>query len=201
MTAAARHLVAIGATPLQGGLPLVYEGADMATVSPSRRVCVAAVVAVLALAARAMAGVGLPAPEITADTWLNAPPQRRADLQGKVTLVEFWTFGCYNCRNVEPHVKEWHAKYAARGLVVIGVHTPETAYERDVENVKRYVAEQQLAYPVAIDTNSGTWERYGNRAWPAWYVIDKHGIIRHVHVGEGAYAETAHEIEALLDER
>ena len=146
------------------------------------------------------AGVGMPAPEVTAETWLNSKPQRLADLHGKVTLVEFWTFSCYNCRNVEPHVKQWHTKYGARGLVVIGVHTPETEYERDIHNVSRYVEEHGLQYPVAIDNGAATWSRYGNQAWPAWYLIDKHGIIRHVHVGEGEYAQTEREIEALLAE-
>ena len=90
----------------------------------------------VSIATPVKAGIGMPAPEIAAETWLNSKPQRLADLRGKVTLVEFWTFGCYNCRNVEPHVKQWHQKYGNLGLVVIGVHTPETAYERDVHNVK-----------------------------------------------------------------
>jgi thiol-disulfide isomerase/thioredoxin len=161
-------------------------------------VLVTAALGAAALTMPTAAGVGRPAPEITAETWLNAPPQRLADLHGRVVLVEFWTFGCYNCRNVEPHVIEWYRKYAQQGLVVIGVHTPETAYERDVENVKRYVREHALPYPVAIDTDSTVWSRYDNHAWPAWFLIDKQGTIRHVHVGEGGYAETEREIEALL---
>lgn len=160
-----------------------------------------AVVGAVVIATTTDGRVGAPAPEITASTWLNSPPKAVADLRGKVALVEFWTFGCYNCRNVEPHVKEWNRKYAERGLVVIGVHTPETAYERDVANVRRYVHEHDLSYAVAIDGDSTTWERYGNHAWPAWYLIDKRGVIRHVHVGEGAYAETEREIEALLTEQ
>jgi thiol-disulfide isomerase/thioredoxin len=160
-----------------------------------------ALLAAVSLATPVNAGIGMPAPEIAAETWLNSKPLRPADLLGKVTLVEFWTFGCYNCRNVEPHVKEWYRKYGARGLVVIGVHTPETAYERDVHTVSRYVEEHGLLYPVAIDNASATWTRYGNHAWPAWYLIDKHGIIRHVHVGEGEYAETEREIETLLVEQ
>lgn len=146
------------------------------------------------------ADAGTPAPEIAASAWLNSGPTRLQDLRGKVALIEFWTFGCYNCRNVEPHVKAWAGAYADRGLVVIGVHTPETAYERDVENVGRYVREHGLSYSVAIDDDFTTWQRYGNHAWPAWYLIDKHGIIRYAHVGEGAYAETEHEIKILLSE-
>ena len=166
----------------------------------ARCVLLFALLIAVSIATPANAGIGIPAPEISAETWLNTKPQRLADMRGKVALVEFWTFGCYNCRNVEPHVKEWHRKYGDRGLVVIGVHTPETAYERDVHNVNRYVEEHGLLYPVAIDNDSTTWTRYGNQAWPAWYLIDKHGIIRHVHVGEGEYAETEREIETLLAE-
>src|SRR2546425_10361831 len=91
------------------------------------------------------------APEISAQAWINTEPKHVVDLTGKVTLLEFWTLGCYNCRNVEPHVKEWHRKYSDRGLVVIGVHSPETLAERDVATVKRYVREHGISYPVAID--------------------------------------------------
>ncbi len=154
----------------------------------------------LFVATHAMARVGQVAPELTASTWLNGGPQKLADLRGKVTLVEFWTFGCYNCRNVEPHVKQWQAKYASRGLVVIGVHTPETAYERNLDNVKNYVRDKHIDYPIVIDADSSIWSAYSNDAWPAWYLIDKRGLIRHVHVGEGAYDQTEREIEALLAE-
>jgi len=150
-----------------------------------------------ALAARATVA----APEITATAWLNSAPVRLADLKGQVALVEFWTFGCYNCRNVEPHVQEWHRKYSTLGLVVIGVHTPETAYERDVGNVERYIRDHNISYPVAIDSDFMTWQRYSNAAWPAWYLIDKRGIVRYAHVGEGAYAETVQQMEMLLAEK
>jgi thiol-disulfide isomerase/thioredoxin len=137
------------------------------------------------------------APEIAATNWLNSASVRLADLKGHVVLVEFWTFGCYNCRNVEPHIQEWHRKYGSVGLSVVGVHTPETAYER---NVKRYVHDHHLSYPIAIDTDFVVWRSYSNTAWPAWYLIDKHGTIRYTHVGEGAYAETERQIERLLGE-
>ena len=149
----------------------------------------------------ASGGIGQPAPEIAAQAWINSEPQRLADLHGKVTLVEFWTFGCINCRNVEPHVKEWQRKYVDHGLVVIGVHTPETSFERDPDNVERYVREHGITYPVAIDADFTTWKRFGNSAWPALYLIDKRGVVSLVHVGEGDYAETERRIEALLDER
>jgi len=166
-----------------------------------RSASLAIVLAAMTITGRVDAEIGLPAPEIRATAWLNSPPIAVAGAQGKVTLVEFWTFGCYNCRNVEPHVKDWYRKYAERGLQVIGVHAPETAYERDVDNVKHYLADHHIAYPVAVDGDFATWERYGTSAWPTWYLIDKHGVVRHVHVGEGAYAETEHEIEALLAEK
>ena len=141
-----------------------------------------------------------PAPEITAGRWLNSPPLHVADLHGKVVLVEFWTFACWNCQHVEPEVKRWHAAYANRGLTVIGVHTPELDYERDPANVEQYVREHGIAYPVALDTDSATWNRYANEAWPALYLIDRKGQIRYVRVGEGAYDETQRQIEALLAE-
>jgi thiol-disulfide isomerase/thioredoxin len=149
----------------------------------------------------AQSRVGIPAPEFTNEVWLNSEPKRLADIRSKVVLVEFWTFGCYNCRNVEPYVKEWHKKYASQGLVVIGVHSPEFSYEQDVENVKRYVQDHDIRYPVTIDNEFVTWDRFGNRYWPAFYLIDKQGIIRYVRFGEGGYAQTEDQIQTLLAER
>jgi thiol-disulfide isomerase/thioredoxin len=145
--------------------------------------------------------IGKPAPEIANTIWLNGKPVRMADLQGKVVMVEFWTFGCYNCRNVEPYVKQWHQQYVDQGFVVIGVHSPEFSHEREVENVKRYIKEHDIRFAVPIDNDFSTWNRYGNRYWPAMYLIDKRGIIRYVKIGEGGYAETKRHIEALLAER
>ena len=141
-----------------------------------------------------------PAPEITAGRWLNSSPRSLADLRGKVVLLEFWTFACWNCQHVEPEMKRWHAAYADRGLTVIGVHTPELDYEKDPANVERYVREHGITYPVAIDNDSATWDRYDNHAWPALYLIDRKGQIRYVRVGEGAYDETQRQIEMLLKE-
>ena len=149
---------------------------------------------------KAYAGVGMPAPEITGHNWLNSAPLALAGLKGKVVLLEFWTFGCYNCRNVEPYVKDWHQKYAGKGLVVIGVHAPEFSYERVLANVQRYVREHGISYPVAIDNDFDTWNRYNNRYWPAMYLIDKRGIIRYLRVGEGGYQKTEQQIQALLEE-
>ena len=142
-----------------------------------------------------------PAPEISAGRWINSAPLHLADLRGKVVLLEFWTFACWNCQHVEPEVKRWHATYADRGLTVIGVHTPELEEEKDPANVERYVREHGIAYPVAIDNEFATWDRYANRAWPALYLIDRRGQIRYVRVGEGAYEETQRQIEALLAEK
>ena len=136
------------------------------------------------------AGVGMQAPDIINETWLNSERLHLADLKGKVVMVEFWTFGCYNCRNVEPYVKQWHQTYADQGFVVIGVHSPEFSHEREVENVKRYIKEHDIRFAVPIDNDFSTWNSYGNRYWPAMYLIDKQGVIRHVRIGEGGYQET-----------
>lgn len=132
--------------------------------------------------------------------WLNSAPLRMADLRGNVVMVEFWTFGCYNCRNVEPYVKQWHQQYADQGFVVIGVHSPEFSHERQIENVKRYVKEHDIRFPVPIDNDFSTLNRYGNRYWPAMYLIDKRGIIRYIKIGEGGYGETERQIQVLLAE-
>lgn len=146
------------------------------------------------------AGVGMKAPDITNPTWLNSEPLHLADLKGKVVMVEFWTFGCYNCRNVEPYVKQWHEKYMSQGFVVIGVHSPEFSHEREIENVKRYLKEHDIRFAVPIDNDFSTWNKYGNRYWPAMYLIDKQGVIRHVRIGEGGYQETERLIQSLLAE-
>jgi len=146
------------------------------------------------------AGVGMKAPDIASQTWLNSDPIHLSDLKGKVVMVEFWTFGCYNCRNVEPYVKKWHQKYADQGLVVIGVHSPEFSYEHDLGQVTRYLREHDIRFPVPIDNDFSIWNRYGNRYWPAMYLIDKQGVIRYVRIGEGGYQETERLIQALLAE-
>jgi len=149
----------------------------------------------------ANAGVGMKAPDITNDTWLNSAPLHLQDLRGKVVMVEFWTFGCYNCRNVEPHVKSWFKTYADQGFLVIGVHSPEFSYEHDLSRVKQYIRDHDIPFPVSIDNDFSTWYRYGNRYWPAMYLIDKQGTIRYVRIGEGGYQETERLIQGLLAER
>lgn len=144
------------------------------------------------------ARVGRPAPEINNEVWLNSESLNLSDLKGKVVLVEFWTFGCYNCRNIEPYVKEWHQKYADEGLVVIAVHSPEFSYERSIERVTAYIRDNDIPYAVPIDNDFKTWKQFQNRYWPTLYLIDKQGVIQYVRIGEGAYAETEREIRRLL---
>jgi thiol-disulfide isomerase/thioredoxin len=141
------------------------------------------------------------APELTNDVWLNVDsPLRLADLRGKVVLVEMWTFGCINCQNVIPSLKEWHANYQEQGLVIIGNHYPEFSYEEDLDNLKEAISRYDIQYPVAQDNDGATWRAYKNHYWPALYLIDKQGHIRYVHIGEGRYKETEENIQALLEE-
>lgn len=142
----------------------------------------------------------VPAPGIEAKIWINSAPLTLKELRGKVVLVEFWTFACWNCRNVEPHVKGWHEKFAEQGLTIVGIHTPEFDREKKLENVKRYVEKNAITYPVALDNDYKVWRRFNNRYWPAFYLIDKRGRIRYTHFGEGGYARTEAWIEKLLAE-
>jgi len=140
-----------------------------------------------------------PAPEFTGITnWLNAPPQTIAGLKGKVVLVEFWTYSCINCIHVQPHVKQWHERYRDQGLVVIGVHTPEYDEERSTANVRRAIERFGIAYPVAQDNEYATWNAYGNRFWPAMYLVDRDGRIVYRHYGEGDYEAAEQRIRELL---
>lgn len=140
-------------------------------------------------------------PELFNEVWLNSNPLKLADLHGKVVIVEFWTFGCYNCKNVVPSLRAWHQTYQDDGLVIIGVHTPEFGYEREIENVKQALIDQDIPYAVAIDNDWQTWRAYNNRYWPAKYFIDKAGNLRHIHIGEGRYEQQEEIIQALLAEK
>jgi len=162
-----------------------------------------AAMVVLALSSRvshARTPIGVLAPDINAERWINSNGLTLAELRGKVVLVEFWTLCCYNCRKLVPHVRAGHEKYAGQGLVVVGVHSPEQSFERDPTNVEKYVQEHGISYPIAIDNNFALWDRYGNSAWPSIYLIDKRGLVRLEHIGEGAYSETETQIQALLRE-
>jgi len=132
--------------------------------------------------------------------WLNSPPLSAEQLRGKVVLVDFWTFGCVNCRNALPYVREWHRKYKDQGLVVIGVHSPEFAFEKNLANVKRAVGELGVLFPVAVDNNFAVWRAFSNQYWPAHYFIDAKGQIRFHHFGEGEYEKSEQVIRQLLEE-
>lgn len=141
------------------------------------------------------------APELTNTVWLNTnQPLRLADLRGQVVLLEFWTFGCYNCQNVIPSLRQWHDAYSDQGLVIIADHYPEFDYERDLNNLAKAIERQQIAYAVAQDNEGATWRAYKNRYWPTLFLIDKWGNIRYKHIGEGRYSETDQAIKALLAE-
>lgn len=143
----------------------------------------------------------LPAPEIQGAPWFNSQELTLAQLKGNVVLVEFWTHGCYNCRNVEPYIKQWYQRYHSQGLQVIGVHTPEFAYERVKENVQNYLTANHIDYPVVMDNDYAIWDRFHNRYWPAVYLIDKSGQLRYLKIGEGDYAATEQQIQLLLKEK
>ena len=132
--------------------------------------------------------------------WLNSPPLTREQLRGKVVLVDFWTYSCINCIRTIPHVRALHDRYARDGLVVIGVHTPEFAFERDLGNVRKAVADFAIRYPVAVDNDWTIWKAFSNRYWPAHYLADASGRIRYHHFGEGGEKQTEAAIRALLAE-
>ena len=130
--------------------------------------------------------------------WINSPPLDLSQLQGKVVLVHFWTYSCINCIHTIPYINEWYSKYAGHGLVIVGVHTPEFQFEKDYSNVVAAVESDAIKYPVAMDSNSATWNAYKNQYWPADYLIDKNGHIRWMHFGEGDYNQTEALIQLLL---
>ncbi|HVV58765.1 MAG TPA: cytochrome c biogenesis protein DipZ [Gaiellaceae bacterium] len=152
----------------------------------------------------ATATKGLPdygaAPPLTAGgAWINTKPLTLAQLRGKVVLVDFWTYSCINCLRTLPHLKAWYATYRKDGLVILGVHTPEFAFEHETSNVEAAVKRLGIAYPVMQDNDYKTWDAYSNQYWPAEYLIDKTGRIRHTHFGEGEYGQTEQLIRQLLD--
>jgi cytochrome c biogenesis protein CcdA/thiol-disulfide isomerase/thioredoxin len=139
------------------------------------------------------------APDFTKiSTWLNSPGLDLGALRGKVVLVDFWTYSCINCLRTLPYLEDWYARYRSQGLVIVGVHTPEFDFEHDLGNVRAAVHRLGIRYPVALDDDYGTWNAYSNQYWPAEYLIDQTGQVRHVHFGEGNYDETEHLIRVLL---
>ncbi len=144
---------------------------------------------------------GVNAPElIPGGDWFNTKPLTLKELRGKVVMVDFWTYTCINCIRTLPYLRDWYEKYADKGLVIIGVHTPEFEFEKSPENVQKAIEDFEIKYPVMQDNNYATWRVYDNHYWPAKYIVDKNGKIRYTHFGEGEYDETEEVIQALLAE-
>src|ERR1700733_11502219 len=185
-------------------------GGAMMSANPSMMMSAnAPTMAMNATPAAAMKAVEAPAPNAlpvegslpslaAAVEWLNSPPLTPAELKGKVVLVDFWTYSCINCLRSIPYVRAWAAKYKDQGLVVIGVHAPEFAFEKNIGNVKQAVEKLKIDYPVAIDNDYAIWRAFNNEYWPADYFIDAKGQIRHHFFGEGDYAESEKVIQQLL---
>ncbi len=133
------------------------------------------------------------------DPWINSAPLQLKDLKGKVVLIDFWTYSCINCVRTLPYLKGWYNKYHDKGLVIIGVHTPEFDFEKDINNVKNAVTQYNIQYPVLLDSKFTTWQNFKNRYWPAHYLIDKNGYVVYTHFGEGDYEATENNIRYLLN--
>lgn len=131
-------------------------------------------------------------------TWINSTPLQLNQLKGKVVLIDFWTYSCINCIRTLPYIKDWYQKYHDKGLVIIGVHTPEFDFEKDISNVKNAVEKDGIEYPVALDNQFVTWQHFQNRFWPAHYLIDKNGDVVYQYFGEGDYDVTENNIRFLL---
>ena len=145
--------------------------------------------------------VGNQAPEFAAvANWINSEPLTMEELRGNVVLIDFWTYTCVNCIRTFPYLREWHAKYANKGLVIVGVHTPEFDFEKLTDNVVRSAQDASLTWAIAQDNDFGTWQAYSNRFWPAKYLVDQDGTVRYTHFGEGAYIDTEEQIRSLLSE-
>lgn len=144
-----------------------------------------------------------PAPELAGlGPWLNTAtggPLTESDLRGKVVLVDFWTYSCVNCLRTLPYLRDWHETYAADGLIILGVHAPEFAFEAEPENVEQAVQDLDVEWPVAMDNHFTTWNNFHNRYWPAKYLVDRDGTLRYAHYGEGEYRQTEQHIADLLD--
>ncbi|MCH8282065.1 MAG: redoxin domain-containing protein [Chloroflexi bacterium] len=176
---------------------------------PALRLAPALLVVALALVAACTApnaivpktggNVGDQAPEFQGiANWINSERLTMEELRGKVVLIDFWTYTCVNCIRTMPYLKRWHDLYADKGLVIVGVHSPEFEFEKLTPNVVDSAKTFGLAYPIAQDNDFATWKAYSNRAWPAKYLVDKDGVVRYKHFGEGSYRETENKIWELL---
>ncbi|MGH9996848.1 MAG: thioredoxin family protein [Nitrososphaeraceae archaeon] len=142
------------------------------------------------------------APEFTGITsYINTKATELSDLKGKVVLVDFWTYSCINCIRTLPYLVDWNHKYSDKGLVIVGVHSPEFEFEKNIDNVKQAVTRFGIKYPVLLDNDHGTWNAFQNSYWPRKYLVDSDGYIRYDHIGEGGYVETENAIKNLLSER
>ena len=135
-----------------------------------------------------------------ASEWLNSPPLMASALRGKVVLIDFWTYTCINWLRTLPYVRAWAEKYKKDGLIVIGVHAPEFAFEKDLSNVRRAVKDRKIDYPIAVDNEHAIWQAFNNEYWPALYFIDAQGRVRHQYFGEGSYEQSEMIIQELLTE-
>lgn len=143
--------------------------------------------------------VPYPAPPITGiQSWLNSAPLNISELRNKVVLIDFWTYSCINCIRTLPYITQWDAKYRDKGLIIIGIHSPEFEFEKKEDNVKNAISRYGILYPVALDNNLSTWASYSNKYWPAHYLINKDGQVVYIHYGEGDYEITEHNIQVLL---
>ena len=141
------------------------------------------------------------APALSNGQWINSEPATIESLRGRVVLVDFWTFGCYNCRNTLPTLKNFDAAYRAKGLTIVGVHTPESDNEKNFDKIQAAVTRNGIKYPVVTDTNGDTWRAYNIEAWTTVVILDKQGRIRYTHIGEGAYDVQEKVIKTLLAEK
>ena len=197
---AALLAVALAAGALIGFSLTVGQSADAAATKAAKREPKPGK-AVKVVVAKFSVDQPYPAPEFAElQNWVNSSPLTLASLKGKVVLINFWTFGCYNCQNTIPHVKDLYAKYHAKGFEIVGIHAPEFDYEKDAANVKKAVADDGITWPVAQDNGFKTWRRYKNGYWPAFYYLDRVGRVRHLHIGEGGYANQDAVVAALLAE-
>ncbi len=147
------------------------------------------------------AGKAKAAPALKEGQWLNSEPTTLENLRGRVVLVDFWTFGCYNCRNTLPTLKRLDADYRDKGLTIVGVHTPESEYEKNFDKIQDAVKRLGIKYPVVTDGGGDTWREYNIEAWPTVVILDKQGRIRYTHIGEGAYDVQEKVIQTLLAEK
>jgi thiol-disulfide isomerase/thioredoxin len=177
-----------------------FFGAAAAAAGAARLGVIGSAVQQMACAALAEKDEGALPPFIGATEWLNSPPLTPAGLRGKVVLVDFWTYTCVNWLRTLPYVRAWDEKYRDQGLVVIGAHTPEFPFEKDIDNVQWAAKEMDVNYPLAVDSDYGVWRAFDNNYWPAVYIADANGRIRYHHYGEGAYDETEKVIQRLLSE-